>query len=78
MSASVNVPLSSRGKLASSLPAEQLAEITELFEYRLEGHSLDAPFYTDPAIFKSTCRPFSASIGSSQQALQNFLNQATT
>ena len=52
MTASVNVPLNSRGKLASSLPAEQLAEITELFEFRRTGYSLDAPFYTDPTIFK--------------------------
>ena len=37
MSASVNVPLSSRGKLASSLPAEQLAEITEAV-----GSAIDA------------------------------------
>ena len=51
MSAPVNVPLNSRGKLASSLPAEQLAEITELFEFRRTGYSLDAPFYTDPTIF---------------------------
>ncbi|MFP5315499.1 MAG: aromatic ring-hydroxylating oxygenase subunit alpha [Actinomycetes bacterium] len=51
MSAPVNVPLNSRGKLASSLPAEQLAEITELFNFRREGYSLDAPFYTDPTIF---------------------------
>ena len=51
MTTSVNVPLNSRGKLANSLPAEQLAEITELFAFRRKGYSLDAPFYTDPAIF---------------------------
>ena len=48
MTASVNVPLNSRGKLASTLPAEQLAEITALFEFRRTGYSLDAPFYTHP------------------------------
>ena len=51
MSAPVNVPLNARGKLASSLPAEQLAEIAALFEFRRTGYSLDAPFYTDPTIF---------------------------
>src|SRR4029453_4196 len=51
MSAPV-LPLNSRGKLASSLPAEQLAEISELFEFRRKGYSLDAPFYTDATIFK--------------------------
>ena len=51
MSAPVNVPLNSRGKLASSLPAEQVAEIAELFDFRRVGYSLDAPFYTDPTIF---------------------------
>ena len=52
MTTSVNAPLSARGKLASALPAEQLAEITELFALRRTGYSLDAPFYTDPTIFK--------------------------
>ena len=51
MSAPVNVPLNPRGRLVSSLPAEQLAEITELFDFRRVGYSLDAPFYTAPAIF---------------------------
>lgn len=51
MTASVNVPLNSRGKLAASLPAEQLAEISALFEFRRTGYSLDAPFYTDRSIF---------------------------
>ena len=52
MTAPVHQPLNARGKLASSLPAEQLAEITELFALRRTGYSLDAPFYTDSTIFK--------------------------
>lgn len=52
MTAPVNVAPASRGKIVSSLPADQLAEISALFEFRRTGYSLDAPFYTDPTIFK--------------------------
>ncbi|WP_159613201.1 SRPBCC family protein [Glutamicibacter sp. JC586] len=52
MTASVSTTRTSRGKLASTLDESQLAEITELFAQRRKGFSLEAPFYTDPAIFK--------------------------
>ena len=51
MSASVNAPVTSRGKLTSAVPAEQMVEITELFAFRRVGYSLDAPFYVDPTLF---------------------------
>lgn len=51
MSVSINAPRTLRGKLSSSLPAEQLSEIKALFDNRRIGFSLDAPFYTDPTIF---------------------------
>ncbi|GAA1138896.1 aromatic ring-hydroxylating oxygenase subunit alpha [Nesterenkonia lutea] len=52
MVASVKVPNSARGSLTSSVPAEQMTEIARLFEHRRGGYSLEAPFYTDPAVFR--------------------------
>jgi len=51
MSVSINAPRPLRGKLTTTLPAEQLEEIRTLFDQRRIGYSLDAPFYTDPTIF---------------------------
>ncbi|HAY42444.1 MAG TPA: (Fe-S)-binding protein [Micrococcaceae bacterium] len=51
MTASVSAAQPTRGKLASSVTAEQLTEITELFHNRRLGYSLESPFYTDPAVF---------------------------
>ncbi|MCS3494676.1 MULTISPECIES: SRPBCC family protein [Micrococcales] len=51
MTASVSAPRTTRGKLATSVNQEQLAEITELFRNRRKGYSLEAPLYTDPSVF---------------------------
>ena len=51
MSVSINTPRTRRGRLSSTLPAEHLSEIKELFDQRRAGYSLDAPFYTDPTVF---------------------------
>jgi len=52
MTASVSAARSTRGKLSSTVQDQQLAEITELFQNRRKGYSLEAPFYTDSSIFK--------------------------
>jgi len=41
----------SSGRLRSTAPLEQLEEMKQLFANREPGHSLDAPFYTDPTLF---------------------------
>ncbi|GHD13550.1 aromatic ring-hydroxylating oxygenase subunit alpha [Zhihengliuella salsuginis] len=42
-----------RGKIAPSRSEEQLSAVRSLFEKRRAGYSLDAPFYTDPELFKA-------------------------
>ncbi|GAA1406082.1 (Fe-S)-binding protein [Glutamicibacter uratoxydans] len=52
MSVSAPAPRTQKGRLTAGLPAEALENAKELFNNRRAGYSLEAPFYTDPTIFK--------------------------
>lgn len=52
MSISTPAPRTKKFGLTAGIPAEQLDRAKELFDTRRVGFSLDAPFYTDPTIFK--------------------------
>ncbi|WP_029088263.1 aromatic ring-hydroxylating oxygenase subunit alpha [Brevibacterium album] len=51
MAPAVNLTPKTRGRLTASLPEARIEELQRLLAERREGFSLEAPFYTDPAVF---------------------------
>ncbi|PRI10654.1 aromatic ring-hydroxylating oxygenase subunit alpha [Leucobacter massiliensis] len=53
MSYTLTRPRSEQRPDTGFVPAETLAQLTELLERRRTGYSMEGPFYTDPGIFKA-------------------------